>query len=236
MLREVVRLHAAGEQPVIDSQALALDPFGDPQRRNLHGFNALRFKGSPFLIGEVSRAFGGEHQYLRLVGGAWVHFDRFQDMGGGAAHAHNYSVYAIADARLWERGERSLHGFIRASASPSDRNPVDLYGDAGLTLSGPFPGRPEDTLAIAAGFARLSPPLRSLVRRRMVLAGLEQKVPAGEGVLELSYQLKLSPRAYLQPDAQWIIHPAGWTLQGNADVRGPKPNALVIGLRSSLVL
>jgi carbohydrate-selective porin OprB len=61
-------------------------------------------------------------------------------------------------------------------------------------------------------------------------------VPAGEAVLELSYQLRLGRRVYLQPDAQWIIHPAGWALDGTADVHRRPGNALVVGLRSSLAL
>ena len=210
--------------------------FGDSQQRDQHGFNGFRFKGSPFLIAEINHMIGHNEPRLNLVVGGWIHFDRFDDLNGGRPHSGNYSTYAIADARLWASSQRSLYGFIRGSASPADRNPLDLYADAGFTLLAPFDGRPNDSVGIAIGLARLSPRLRSLVRRRAALAGVPDWPPAAEGVIELSYQLKISSRAYLQPDAQWIIHPAGWVLSGRVGLARQKERALVVGLRSSLTL
>jgi porin len=172
---------------------------------------------------------------LKVLAGGWAHFDRFDDVGEGRRHSGNYALYAIADARLSRSGRRLLRAFVRASASPSDRNPVDLYADAGITLTAPLRSRPDDSVGLAFGIARISPSLISLVRRQIALSGGSAKVPHAEAVVELTYQLKLRSRAYLQPDVQWIAHPAGWLLGGTPAAHPPKAHALIVGLRSSLV-
>jgi porin len=209
---------------------------GDPQRRDRHGFNSFRLKGAPFLIGELSRGFGGQDPPLRLTAGGWIHFDRFDDVAGGSGHARNYAIYGIADARLWTHGTRSLRGLVRASAGPSDRNPIDLYADAGISLTGPIASRPDDTVGIAIGVARISPRLRNGLRERFLHEGLSAFAPRTETVAELTYQVRLGSAAYLQPDVQWIIHPAGRVLDGARDTEPLPANALVIGFRTSLTL
>ncbi len=208
---------------------------GDPQRRDRHGLNGLRVKGAPFLIGEISRNVGGGDPRLRLVAGGWIHLDRFDDLGMGPRHPNNYAAYAIADARLWTNGTRSLRAFVRASASPSDRNPIDLYADAGFSLSAPFAARPDDTLGVAFGAARISPRLRARLRDGAGGSGSPVERPKTESVIELTYQLRLTSKAYLQPDVQWILNPAGAVLNGGSDRTGPG-HALVVGVRTSLTL
>jgi porin len=79
--------------------------------------------------------------------GAWVHTGSFADQrfnaqGGLLAassanplqHAGNFAVYGVIDQMLWraDRGgsDRGLNFFLRASATPSDRNLINLYFDA----------------------------------------------------------------------------------------------------------
>ncbi|GAA0312754.1 carbohydrate porin [Sphingomonas oligophenolica] len=223
---------------------------GDPQRRDLHGFNGFRFAKRPFVIGEVSRSASGDDPAWALTLGGWMHTDSFDDLGlddhGGSLaapastgipleHRGDLAVYAMADARLWKSGARALHGFMRASASPADRNPIDLYLDAGLSLAAPFRTRPGDTIGVGIAVARISPRLRSLLSERSAADGGPLDAPGFEGVVEATWQLKFGAHFYLQPNVQFVLHPAAALLDGIAASR-PPPNAVVLGLRTSLRL
>jgi porin len=146
------------------------------------------------------------------------------------------AIYAFADGRLWSDGRRSIHAFVRASASPSDRNPVDLYGDAGVSFRGPLRARPNDTLGVSVGIARISPRLRGLIHDRSASSAPGGPAPASEAVVEVNYQLKLSAHAYVQPDLQWIFHPAAFLLSKDVSPQPARSRAVVAGLRASLTL
>ena len=52
-----------------------------------------------------------------------------------------------------------------------------------------------------------------------------------EAVLEISYQIQVTPWMTLQPDLQRIFHPGGNVLNPDGS---PRKDALVLGLRSTL--
>ncbi|MBC9032633.1 carbohydrate porin [Sphingomonas sp. JC676] len=197
---------------------------GDPQRRDGHGFNAFGFAGQPFVIGELSTTLPGGG--VATLGG-WKHFGRFDDVGGRAdRHVGNFAVYGVVDVPLWKSARvpgQGVSGFARITVGPSDRNPVDLYLDGGVSLSGPFRNRPGDVLGIAVAFARLSP--------RLAGNGAADPLPSGEWVMEASYRLAVGKRMSLQPNLQYVVHPAASAL---VSPPGPRtPDALVLGLRTS---
>lgn len=195
---------------------------GDPQRRDDHGFNSFGFAGQPFVIGEVSTTL---HGGATVTLGGWRHFDRFDDVADGRRHEGNFALYGLVDAPLWKSTRtpgRGVSGFARVTVGPSDRNPLDLYLDAGLSLSAPFRGRPKDVFGIGLVYARLSPRLR---------AGAEREIPPEELVAEASYQLAIGKHLSLQPNLQYVVHPAGSALSSPP---GPRtPDALVLGIRTS---
>jgi porin len=225
---------------------------GDPQRRDLHGFNGLRLAGRPFLIGEVQRSSGGDHPAVTIRAGFWLHLDRFADVrfdaagrslalaGPGAQalqHRGNAGLYGIVDVALWHRGAdpaRSVRGFFRASFSPPDRNVIDLYADGGVAVTGPLRGRPADILGLGFAIARISPALRSLARDYQGLTGLANIRPDYEAVVELSYQLPLGNGISVQPNVQYIIHPGARLPPSGGAVA--TPDALIVGLRASVRL
>ncbi len=183
---------------------------GDPQQRDGHGFNAFGFAGKPFVIAEAALKTRGA-AILKL--GGWVHFERFDRIGeSGGTAPDNWSVYALADMPLGKR----LNGFVRASVAPSDRNPVSVYFDAGLTLSAPFRGRPHDRVGLAFSHSGLS--------GRLTAQGL----PAAERVVELSYSAALGRHVSVQSNVQLIVDPMA------PDLSGASADALVLGLRSSI--
>jgi porin len=184
--------------------------------------------------------------------GAWLHTGRFADplfnAGGGLPattggallqHHGNFAAYAILDQGLWSMpsdADRMLSGFFRASASPSDRNLVDLYLDGGLTFKGPLPSRRDDVVGLGIAWGRISPRAQQLDREMIAVTGQVAPIRDYELGLELTYQWKLADDWTLQPDLQYILHPGGHVaVPAGANV-GPAnaaiPDALVIGLRS----
>jgi porin len=215
---------------------------GDPQRRDLHGFNGLRFAGKPFAIAEIVRTWGAASDPdLALHLGGWLHFNRFDVIspdGSSAVRSRgNQGIYAMADTRVWRAGDRTLHAFVRASWSPPDRNLIDLYADGGISLQGPIAHRPNDIFGLGFAYARISPRLRALTRAQNLTAGVRAPLPGAEEVIEASYQLQLGGQFYLQPNVQYVIHPAaGAPAVTTGNIGPPAGNALVLGLRTSLRL
>ncbi len=224
---------------------------GDPQQRDKHGFNGWQLNGGPFVIGEVQRSAGGDDPAWLVKLGGWAHFGRFDDQrfdGGGVSlanerttgvplrHPGNFGIYAIADARLWHSDKRSLHGFVRATWSPADRNAVDLYWDVGFAFTGALRSRPDDIFGLGLAVARLSAPLRALQGDACTIAVVKCHTPNVEAVIEVTYQLQISDRFHVQPNIQYVVHPAGDLIAEPGTPRDLPGNALILGLRSSFRL
>jgi porin len=249
-----VRLAAAmDDRTQLRLAAFAGDPAGpgtaDPQRRDLHGLNGFRLKGGPFVIAEIARTAGGADPAWSLILGGWWHADTFNDLryvGSGQSLANsadparplsgNWSAYGVADARLWQASARSIRGFARVSINPGDRNPVDVYADAGLAMTAPFPTRPGDVAGLAIAFARISPRLRGLVHDRGTPMGYEGPAPAHELVVEASYKVQIGKTLYLQPNIQLVQNPAGALIADPLAVDRLPSSAVVVGIRTSFRL
>ncbi len=245
-----VRLAAKpDDQTTLRIAVFAGDPAGpgggDPQRREKHGFNTFGLSGRPFIIGEISRDTGGKTPALTATLGGWVHFDRFAVVSNPSVapgpvlpplgRGPNYAAYGLVDGQLWQSttdDKRLVDGFFRLSYSPSGRNVVDLYVDAGITLSGPFAGRDSDKVGLGVGIARISPRLRAAAQT-LLQSNKPATYPAAfEAVIELSYQAALVGKLQVQPNLQFVIHPASEALSIQTP-GGRPPNALVLGLRAS---
>ena len=230
--------------------ALAGDPAGpgggDPQRREKHGVNTFGLAGRLFVIGQVSRTTGGKSPAVTATLGGWVHFDRFADVGDPAAtpgpvagargHGADLGGYGVVDAHVWQSSaakKRTATAFVRISYSPADRNVIDFYADGGMTLMAPFRGRDGDTMGLAVGIARVSPSLRSAAERLLRSRAPATIPPAFEGVAEFSYQAALVGTLKVQPNIQYVVHPASSALSIH-NSGGRVPDALVLGLRSSV--
>lgn len=214
----------------------------DPQRRNPNG---LRFPVSdpPLAIAEVSYAYntrpGAEGRPGTVTLGGWHRFGRVDALtpdpatGLGRRVAGDFGVYGLIDQTIYQEPDDPNDGasvFLRASASPGDRNLVDLYVDGGIAYRGLIPDRSDDTLGFGLGVAHIAP----AARRRDAIAALEGPIPrrSAEVLLEATYQAVLAPGLALQPTVQHVIHPGG----GIANPRDPDGrrvrNATVFGLRA----
>ena len=226
---------------------------GDPQYRNASG-TSFRLSGDAFVIAEAAYAINqdpdanGRPRTLKL--GAWYHAGRFADQhldtsglslanpassGVPAMHRGDQGVYLVLDQQF-SRGApgAGLGGFVRVAANPSNRNLVSLYADGGASYKGLLPGRGDDVIGLAGGYARISSAARSLDHDRQSFTGRAIPVRDSELILEVTYQWKMAHWWVLQPDVQYIVHPGGHIADPGVPT-GTRaiPDALVLGVRSA---
>lgn len=215
----------------------------DPQRRNPNG---LRFPVSdpPLVIGEVSYAYntrpGAQGRPGTVTLGGWHRFGRVDaltpDPASGLSRrvSGDSGLYGLIDQTIYQEPDDPNDGasvFLRASASPGDRNLVDLYLDAGIAYRGLFPGRSDDTLGLAVGVTRISRAARRLDTIAAVLGDAPTPRRSAETLVEATYQAVLAPGIALQPIVQYVVHPGGG-IANPRDGDGKRVrNATVFGLR-----
>lgn len=230
---------------------------GDAQTRDASG-TTFRIGGAFFLILEGDYAANQDANAKGLARsykiGAWFHSGTFADprfatngvslaspasSGLPALHRDDAGVYFILDRQVFRQIQpvnRSVSVFLRLAAAPPDRNEVSLYADAGVSFAGFVPGRPNDSIGLAAAVAKISSRAGALDKDYRRFTGLDTPVRDAEAVIELTYQCAVTPWWSLQPDLQFIRHPGGNILvPGASSPTRAVPNALVIGLRSSIV-
>jgi len=213
-------------------------------------------RGNPHQEGEGSYGGTSSHDASNagLPGtikvGAWLHTALFADQrfdttggllaaSGGAPlmHTGNYSVYGMIDQMLWRvpgSQDRGLSAFLRISTAPSDRNPIDLYVDGGLTFKGPFASRPDDMAGLGIAYGRISPRAAAADRDIVALTGVPMPIRDFEAAIELTYQFHLDNNWAIQPNLQYVIHPGGHIPDPLSPSATPIPDAVVLGLRTIL--
>ncbi|MGH8047049.1 MAG: carbohydrate porin [Chthoniobacterales bacterium] len=118
-----------------------------------------------------------------------------------------------------EKSSQGLGWFGRISFDPQDRNFVGFYFDTGLVYTGLIPGRDNDAIGIALGYADLT----QGAAQTMFDDGSREV--GYEMVIEGTYDAQITPWLHLQPDIQYIVRPGG---------SGDLGNALVLGGRVSV--
>jgi porin len=252
---------AASNEVSLSAAVLNGDPAGagdvDPQLRDGSG-TAFRFGPSVLAIAEGAVALnqdsGATGQPATYKLGGWFNSGRFADQrfdtagnslaaptttGMPAQHHGDYGVYAIVEESVWrqgDNGEQSVGVFLRVAGAPSDRNLVSLYGDVGVAAKGLVPGRADDVFGVALAYAKISARARALDADFGRFTGVVTPLRDHESVLELTYSYQVTQWWTLQPDLQFVAHPGGNVgLPGASSGSGAIPNAVVLGLRSSLV-
>jgi len=218
------------------------DPIGpcpedlDPGECNQHGLE-FRLKDPALLLVEGDYGYGrGESSFPgRIKLGGWYHFETFDQQNPkpasqrGRRHEGNYGLYAVLDQVVYRRSEGAEAGgvsvFIRAVVSPSDRNQIHAYADAGLVLTGIVPRRPHDVIGIGVAYTGLSD--EAAVFHAPPGACFNQNC---EALLELTYAAEITPRWTLQPVVQYIHNPGGGLSEEAAE--DGISDALVLGVRT----
>jgi porin len=230
---------------------------GDPQVRNSSGTNFLIGEGGSLALAELAYSFDVAPDLSASLSdakfGGWYHTAEFPDLrrdtlgrsladptsnGIAALHHGNFGLYMVLDKMLWQPADaanRGLAGFLRVGGTPGDRNLISLEVDAGMTYKGLLPDRELDLMGVAASYGRIGSAARGLAGDAVRLTGVEQPARDYETVLELTYQLNVAPWWVLQPDLQLIFHPGGHVASPSSAPAGqPIPNALVLGIRSTI--
>lgn len=226
---------------------------GDPQRIDATGL-AFRLQDPPFAIAEAVLDYGQTADHLPGTAkvGAWTHSGRFNDQRfgpdglsladpGGTGVPRRLrgdgGMYLILDQLVYRPSDQPDAGvgvFGRVSLSPSDRNLIDLYADAGVSISGLVPGRPFDTFGGAVAYARISGPATALDRDAVRFSGQAYPIRSSEIALEATYQARIVPGWVLQPTVQYIVRPGGGIPDPFAPGSVRIGDALVLGLRTTI--
>ena len=71
---------------------------------------------------------------------------------------HNFAIYTSDDQQIWHdaAGVRSLGIFARLMGAPGDRNFISFSTNLGISLKAPFISRPNDTIGLGYGLAKVS--------------------------------------------------------------------------------
>lgn len=131
-----------------------------------------------------------------------------------------YGFYIHADQMVYQESLDPKQGLTLWTAAvyhPDERvNVIPFQLNAGAVYRGLIPGREEDSTIFGASYGLFSDDYASEERK----AG--RGTPDYELVFELGHRIQLTKFAYVMPELQWIVNPAG---TGRID------DALVVGLR-----
>jgi porin len=174
----------------------------------------------PLVMAEGSYKYD---QKGRLPGtlkiGGWNQFGTLheQPLGSGVTVAitpnsvpikTDWAVYAIVDQLVWRvAGSKDPKGigiFGRVIGGTTEQKLVDFYVDGGVTFSGLFLHRPDDTLGVGFAYTGISNDVHGFTET--------QDLPSAgnfEALLEICYTAQLKTGWTLQPDFQYIWQPGG---------------------------
>jgi len=229
---------------------------GTDQIKDPAGIN-FRLRDPPLLMAEVQYRYNQDKAASGLAGtiklGGLYHFGKFNDQlfdvdgqslatpsSNGIAETHrgNYSVYSGVDQMLWrlpgEDPKKGVGAFARVAVSPTDRNLVDFYAEAGINFMGLWDKRPDDSFGFAASFTHLSPNVRQLDADRAFFTSTPLPLRNYELLFELTYQAQIVPGWTVQPDFQYIFHPNGGAIDPVNPFVGPIPDAAVFVVRTQI--
>ena len=205
-----------------------------PQIRDRNG-TAFRLRDAPLLITEADFAYFQDKAAAGLPGtvkvGYYHHFGSFSalDTPLNTTYRGNDGIYGVLDQSIYRvpgTDDQGASVFLRVSGAPSDRNPIDVYVDGGLSYKGLVPGRPDDTAGLAAAYGRSSPNLAQLDIQSGAL------VHDYQAVIEATYQIAVVPGLTVQPDFQYVFHPGAHAVADPVDGL-PIRDAAVFGLRAT---
>ncbi|XSG81371.1 MAG: carbohydrate porin [Methyloligella sp. ZOD6] len=218
----------------------------DPQSCNPHGLE-FPMGDPPLLIAEGAYRYNqGEGQLPGTIKlGGYRNFGDFEHQRVDAQGVPiavsgdspgiidgDYGLYAIVDQMLFrfagEGDPKGLSMFARIIGAPADRNPVDLYWEAGLTLTGMLASRPHDVIGI--GYARTH--ISDDAAKAAADAG-ETVIPSHESLLEVSYIAEIVPGLNLQPNFQYFWNPGGHVPDPGNSAKAVA-DAAVFGLRTTV--
>jgi porin len=222
----------------------------DPQRFDLSG-TAFHLDDGALALFETRYNPDNSPKNGTYRLGAWFNSERFPSQniasngvplpsplssGRPQLLGNDYSIYGIVDQPLFPSADpddsTGFTAFTRVMGAPGDRNLVDFYFDTGLAYKGPF-GRQGDTVGIAFGYAHVGNGAQSSDEATTIFTGQPRPVRSAESVIELTYQIGITPWWQIQPDFQYIANIGGGILNPNQPGRRIG-DAAIFGLRTTI--
>jgi porin len=185
--------------------------FPNPTDPGNHG---LQFAGDPspgqnglFFMGEtgITPEIGPGKLPGKYAFGAYVYGEDNEQYGGNKS-----GYYWQADQMIWrEDGEQGLRMFSLFVFAPSYNNDFSFYMHGGISYEGLVPGRPKDQLLAGVAMGNYG--------AAMAEDGVQ---PTQTVLMEAAYRIRLSGWSFVQPFAQYISNPDGFSDVSNAAILG----------------
>lgn len=183
---------------------------GDPDRPRAFVVARLAPRDGALMIGQIDYRWS---ETGRAAVGVW-NYSLARPTLDGSALRHDQGFYLEVESAL--PGSKHWSGWMRYGRDAASMQQVSGYWGGGVVGKGLLRGRKDDRVGLAFARATIS-------NLAVQLDGL----PRSETSFEASYQFKLSEKWAIQPDVQYLRHPAA---------AAHAPDALVTGLRLILSL
>src|SRR6187402_3183863 len=111
-------------------------------------------------------------------------------------------LFGVIEQRVAAKGDdedRGIGVFARAVISPSDRNLIDVYADAGFQANGWFDARPNDKFGVAIAYAHVSRAAQALDRDFQVFVDPAFARRWSETLVTAAYAYEIRQGWSLQP-------------------------------------
>src|SRR6185369_1421708 len=164
----------------------------------------LSSRDGALLIGQTDYHLS---EKAKIEAGAWRYSTFLAAVSRKALTYPDQGAYISVEGPLPHLDK--LSAWMRLGVADSRAQSVTTYLGAGLVAQDIVPGRPNDRLGLAVARAMIGEPARRAAR-----------LPSAETDFELSYQLKIQDTFAVQPDLQYVVHPASEPHIGNALVFG----------------
>lgn len=181
---------------------------GSPGRPRAFVAERLKAADGLLLISQADWQLGKDS---RLEFGAWDYTARHVGPSGRLALDRGAYASIEAPGPLLPRLSLWLRGGVASGAAQV----VQAYLGGGVVQQGTVPGRPDDKLGVAIAHAIVGGDVAH-----------ELGLHRAETSVELTYQAKISRRFLIQPDVDYVRHPAG---------SAHAPDSLGLGMRFVLV-
>jgi porin len=154
---------------------------------------------------------------------------------------HDFAIYTSCDQQLWQdKAGRAVGVFARLMGAPGDRNLISFSTNLGLSVKAPFTSRPNDTVGIGYGLARVSSSASALDEDTRDFSGNDATpIRSTESFIEVTYQAQITPWWSVQPDFQYIFTPGGGVSNPDNPGGSATPriaNEAIFGLRTGITL
>jgi porin len=209
---------------VYDANLASAQPFA-----SRHGIDfSFNESDSPMEVAQFTYSLNRGSDDTGLAGtyslGGFYSGANYQSLSGGGHTRGNYGFYFEAEQMISRYGgPGSDIGLIPWLAvtydQPQSINQLPLMVMVGAAYHGLFPGRGDDSAAIAFYYGKLltaSP----LVPSNALVAATHATSVSSEKVLELDYTCWATPWLGITPDLQYVFNPGGSSSSRNAAVPG----------------